>query len=179
MARKFFKRWLPSPETMREHPSVKVFGSLLHDPNLWHLNRRSVTLAFFLGLFIAFVPIPTQMLIAALAAILVRANLPLSVMLVWVTNPVTMPAIFYFAYKIGALVLDLSPEPIHFELSLEWIQGELLELWRPFLLGCLISGLFCGLTGAAAVHVLWRINVIRRWRKRQELRLQRSKQQNS
>ncbi|MBD2859069.1 DUF2062 domain-containing protein [Spongiibacter sp. KMU-158] len=173
MARKFFKRWLPAPEKMREHPSVRVFGSLLHDPNLWHLNRRSVTLAFFIGLFIAFVPIPTQMLLSALVAIMLRANLPLSVMLVWITNPVTMPAMFYFTYKIGALLLGLPHKTFVFELSWTWIHNELIELWQPFLLGCFVCGLFCGLLGASSIHVLWRVNVIRRWRKRQQERLAR------
>ncbi|MDX1505239.1 MAG: DUF2062 domain-containing protein [Spongiibacter sp.] len=170
MARKFFKRWLPTPEIMREHPSVRVFGSLLHDPNLWHLNRRSVTLAFFIGLFTAFVPLPAQMLLAAMVAIACRANLPISVMLVWISNPVTIPAIFYFTYKVGALLLDVPRAKFHFELSWIWIQEELTLLWRPFLLGCFVTGLFSSLLGAVTVHVLWRVNVVRRWRKRQALR---------
>jgi len=170
MARKLFKRWLPAPERMREHPSVRVFGSLLHDANLWHLNRRSVTLAFFIGLFIAFVPIPTQMLLAALVAILFRANLPLSVMLVWLTNPVTMPALFYFSYKLGAIVLDVPHSTFQFQLSWQWIQTELISMWKPFLLGCLLMGLVTGLVGAAAIHTLWRIHVVHRWRKRQQER---------
>ena len=173
MARKFFKRLLPSPEKMREHPSVRVFGEMLHDVNLWHLNRRSVTLAFFIGLFTAFIPLPTQMLIAALLAIMLRANLPLSVMLVWLTNPLTMPAIFYFAYKVGSLALDLPPKPFNFELSWQWLGDELLVLWKPFLLGCFITGLFTGLLGAVGVSTAWRIQVIRRWRKRQAQRAQR------
>ena len=168
MARKLFKRWLPTPEKMREHPSVRVFCSLLHDPNLWHLNRRSVTVAFFLGLFIAFVPIPTQMLLAALAAIICRANLPISVMLVWITNPVTMPAIFYFTYKLGAMVMGIPPNSFHFELSWTWLAEEFTYLWRPLVLGCFLTGLLSGLVGAASIHVLRRVHVLRWWRKRQE-----------
>lgn len=158
---------------MRQHPSVRIFGSLLHDPNLWHLNRRSVTVAFFIGLFTAFVPVPTQMILAALTAIALRANLPLSVMLVWITNPVTMPAIFFFAYKIGALLLNQPPSDFAFELSWTWLSNELIDKWQPFLLGCLLSGLFCGLLGASTMHILWRVAVIHRWRKRQQQRLKR------
>ena len=156
---------------MREHRSVRVFGSLLHDPNLWHLNRRSVTVAFFLGLFIAFVPIPTQMLLAALAAIVFRANLPIAVMLVWITNPITMPAIFYFTYKLGAVAMGIPPNTFHFELSWAWLAEEFTYLWRPLVLGCFLTGLLAGLLGAASIHILWRVNVVRRWRKRQESRL--------
>lgn len=175
MARKFLKRLLPAPEKMREHPSLRVFGSLLHDPNLWHLNRRSVTLAVFIGLFIAFVPVPSQMLLAGLTAILFRANLPLSVMLVWITNPLTIPAIFYFTYKIGALVLGVDTQPVQFELSFSWLEDELIKLWRPLLLGSLLTGLFFGLLGSATIHILWRVHVIHRWRKRQRQRALREK----
>jgi uncharacterized protein (DUF2062 family) len=170
MARKLFKRWLPTPEKIREHPSVRIFGSLLHDPNLWHLNRRSVTVASFFGLFIAFVPIPTQMILAALAAIVFRANLPISVMLVWITNPITMPAIFYFTYKLGALAMGIPPNTFHFELSWAWLAEEFTHLWRPLILGCFLTGLLSGLVGAASVHILWRVHVIKRWRKRQQSR---------
>lgn len=170
MARKIFKRVLPAPEQFRDHPSIQVFGSLLHDPNLWHLNRRSVTVAFFVGLFVAFVPLPGQMVIAGLAAILCRANLTLSVLLVWVTNPVTMPALFFFAYKVGSVLMDLQPQDFAFELSLTWIEAELAHKWKPFLLGCAVCGLFSGLLGATTIHILWRVHVIHRWRKRQEYR---------
>ena len=40
------------------------------------------------GLFVALMPIPLQMAVAAAIAILVRSNLPISVSLVWLTNPV-------------------------------------------------------------------------------------------
>ena len=110
------------------------------------------------------------MLLAALIAIACRANLPISVMLVWISNPVTIPAIFYFTYKVGALLLDVPRATFQFELSWTWIQDELTLLWRPFLLGCFVTGLFSALVGAVSVHVLWRVNVVRRWRKRQALR---------
>lgn len=172
MARKFLKRMLPAPEKMREHPSLRVFGSRLHDPNLWHLNRRSVTVAVFIGLFIAFIPVPSQMLLAGLVAISFRANLPLSVVLVWITNPITIPPIFYFTYKIGALMLGIDANPIQFELSWHWLEDELMLLWKPLLLGSVVTGLFFGLLGSAIIHTLWRIHVIHRWRKRRKLRSQ-------
>ena len=173
MARNIFKRLLPDPEWVKAHPSLAAFGSLLHDPNLWHLNRRSVSLAFLIGLWVAFIPIPSQMLLSGLLAILLHANLPLSVLLVWVTNPLTMPVIFFLAYKVGAFLMDVRVESFRFELSWDWLMNDLLPLWQPFLLGCLVCGAIAGVFSSFVVNALWRAYVIHRWRKRRELRLAR------
>ena len=42
MPKKYFKKYLPSHESVRGNRYIGVLGSLLHHPNLWHLNRRSV-----------------------------------------------------------------------------------------------------------------------------------------
>jgi len=147
---------------MREHPSLnKMFGKLLHDPYLWHLNRRSVSLAFAVGLFFMWVPLPFQMIYAAGAAIVVRANLPIAVALVWITNPVTMGPMLYFAYKMGAWILGVPPGEFHIELSFEWLKTEMLLIWKPFLLGLLIVSVGGALLGFAAIRLLWRLHIVR------------------
>ena len=78
MPKKFIKRLMPNHRTIREHKHLRFLGSLLHDPNLWHLNRRSASGAFAVGLFMAWVPVPFQMLLGAIGAIAFRVNLPLS-----------------------------------------------------------------------------------------------------
>ena len=42
-------------------------------------------------------PIPGQMFIAVALAIIFTANLPISFALIFVTNPLTMPAVFYLS----------------------------------------------------------------------------------
>ena len=82
------------------------------------MNRRSVSVACAIGLFCAFIPIPFQMILAAGLAIIVRCNLPIAVALVWITNPITMPPLFFLAYKMGAFLTDVHLGPFEFELSL-------------------------------------------------------------
>ena len=166
MPRKLINRYFPSPETIRDHKHLRCFGTLLHNPGLWHLNRHSVARAFAVGIFCAFMPIPFQMLLAAAMAIAVRCNIPVSVALVWLTNPVTMPPVFYLCYKVGAWLLSRPVEPFDFEPSLEWVVNSMLQIWQPFLLGCFVLGILFALLGWCAIHITWRLMVVSRWRAR-------------
>jgi len=114
----------------------------------------------------AFVPVPFQMLLAASMAILVHVNIPISVALVWLTNPLTMPPMFYFAYKVGQWILGLPDHNFDFELSWSWLSHGLSHIWQPFLLGCLVVGLTSGVLGYLSVRFAWRVLVIRKWRHR-------------
>jgi uncharacterized protein (DUF2062 family) len=153
---------------MREHRAITLFGTLLHDPNLWHLNRRSVAGAFAVGLFWSFVPIPFQMVTAAATAILTRVNLPIAVALVWITNPLTMAPVFFFAYKLGQWVLGTPPHPFSFELSWEWLLSDMLRIWKPFLLGCFILSVSTSIAGYVSIRVFWRLWVVRRLERKRE-----------
>ena len=123
---------------MRQIKSLAVLGDWIYADNLWHINRYSASMAFFVGLFVAFMPIPGQMVAAASLALLFRCNLPLSVGLVWITNPVTMPAIFYLAYKLGAMVIDVPMQKISFELSYHWLTHSLSAILATILAGLFI-----------------------------------------
>jgi len=171
MPRKFLKRYLPDHDKIRNNETLnRLFGTLLHDPNLLHINRRSVSGAFFVGLSMAFVPVPFQMALAAGMAIFFRVNMPISVGLVWITNPFTMPAIYYFCYVIGQLILGGTLEEIVFEASFEWLQTVLGEIWQPFLLGSFVAGITIATLGATSVRLLWRLQVVRRWQRRKDAR---------
>jgi uncharacterized protein (DUF2062 family) len=166
MPRRFIKRYMPDPNSIREHKSLRFFGRLLHDPNLWHLNRHSVARAMAVGLFAAFMPIPLQMLLAAGLAIWVRGNLPISVSLVWLTNPLTMPPIFFLTYTLGAWLMGAPPRSLPDALTWEWISGQLSTLWQPFLLGSLVTGVVAGALGYGLTMLYWRWWVGRQWRRR-------------
>ena len=170
MPRKFIRRIMPDYHLIRNHKRLQIFGTLLHDPNLWHLNRRSVAGAFATGLFMAFVPVPFQMLLAGAAAILLRVNLPLAISLVWITNPLTMPPIFFGAYKLGAWLMGIKPQHFRFELSFQWLAGELGTIWQPFLLGCFVAGTVAALTGYAVIRLAWRWHIVKAQQERRRRR---------
>jgi len=162
---------MPDPKTIREHKSLQIFGKLLHDPNLWHLNRRSIAKAFAVGLFFMMMPVPFQMALAAGAAIIVRSNLPISVVLVWISNPVTMPPMFYFAYKFGAWVLQTPETHFSFELSIDWLLNGMSAIWLPFLFGCILLGTIFSILGYLSIRLLWRLSIINKISQRKNSRL--------
>ena len=168
MPRKLIRRYLPDNDTLRHHKYLRHFGKLLLIPNLWYLNRRSVSGAFAAGLFTAFLPVPFQMPLAAAAAILLRVNLPIAVALVWVSNPLTMGPFFYLAYKTGAWILQIPAQEIAANISVEWLMHELSIIWQPLLLGCIIVGAMLALLGFIAIRLLWRLYVINYLRVRRQ-----------
>lgn len=166
MPKKTIKRLMPDHQTIKNNKHLQIFGELLHNANLWHLNRRSVAKAFAVGLFFAFVPVPFQMVLAAGTAIIVHANLPLSIALVWITNPLTMPAIFYFCYIVGTWIVGGSEQPFVFEATWQWVVDSLSTIGPAFLLGCGVLATIFSIIGYLGIHWLWRYSVANEWKKR-------------
>ena len=103
---------------------------------------------------------------AAAVAIVARSNLPISVSLVWLTNPVTMPPIFFAQYKVGTLLLGAPERSMPMELSFTWLMSELQHIWQPLLLGSLIVGTVIAGLGYVLTLLYWRIWVSRNWQRR-------------
>lgn len=162
---------MPDHHSIKNNKHLQIFGNLLHNANLWHLNRRSVAKAFAVGLFCAFIPIPFQMVLAAGIAILVHANLPLSIALVWITNPLTMPAIFYACYLVGSWILNVKEQEFTFEPSWQWVVDSVSTIGPSFFLGCIVCACFFSFIGYLAINGIWRIAVVKEWKKRRSFRI--------
>ena len=80
------------------------------------------------------------MVMAAATAIIARVNLPISVALVWITNPPTMPPIFYFTFcrRRG---IDTPARPPNRLSSVSSIFPSMAAIWQPLFLGSLICAL--------------------------------------
>lgn len=175
MARRLIKRYLPDPDKLRKHKHLRFLGRHLHQPHLWHLNRHSTPPAVAIGVFMALMPIPLQTIPAAALAIYFRANLPVTVVIVWLTNPITFPPILYFCYSVGTWILGTPPEPIQFEASFAWLGEQFVRIWQPLLLGCVLVATLASITAFYGTRRLWRWHVIRDWEQRRARKAQASK----
>ncbi len=166
MPRKFFRRVSMRYPRNNAHAFLGPFQRLLHHPLYFAANRRSVTGALWVGLFIGLMPIPGQTVVAIVAALILRVNLPVAAVAVWVSNPVTFFPIFYFEYRLGAMMLDLPVEHVNFELSWPWLTHGLVQIWKPLLLGSFVSAVAGATIAYFLVNLLWRKSTIRRYKRR-------------
>ncbi|CAA0091689.1 Uncharacterised protein [BD1-7 clade bacterium] len=147
---------------------MRLLSRWLHKADVWHFNRRYVSRAALIGLFCAFIPLPMQMVIAGIACIFVRANLPLSIVFVWITNPLTIAPIFYACYRLGAFILDIQAVDYSSQINWEWFQAQFHQIVEPLFLGSFIVGTFASALGYTVIDLLWRRHTVKRWHNRKK-----------
>jgi len=161
LPRKHLKRVLPTHEKIKAQKFLKIFGNFLYKKEIWSLSRKKVVTGVLIGVFVACLPMPFQMVPACLFAIILNANLPISFLLIFISNPITMPAIFYFEYEIGNLIL--KPENIiefNFDSMYDNFDQIAISLWT----GAIVVGVFASIISAIVVNFLW-IYTVRKNRK--------------
>lgn len=173
MPRRFLQRYMPKPDTLRRQRSLRFIAPLIENPGLWLLTRRSVANAFSVGLFCAMLPIPFQMVVAALGARMSRCNLALSVGLVWITNPLTMPVIFYFNYRIGTFILGEPVREAPSRISTRWIAEQMHDILPPLMAGSLITAVVLAIIANVGIRLIWRWHVSHNWKRRHQKRQRR------
>lgn len=121
------------------------------------------------GLFVALLPIPGQTIIALLAALVLRVNLPIAAIATWITNPITMVPIFYWEYSLGTVILQMPPQPFNIDLSLDWVTNGFGGIWKPLALGSFITATLVASLAYVGISVVWRWMVIYRFKRRRTM----------
>ncbi len=133
-----------------------------------------------IGLVTGLIPGPVQMLLAAIIAIPLRANIPAAVFTTLYTNPFTFVPLYILAYNIGRLVTP-DAAPLVLPPDLGWSVGEILRIgptlyaWigsmgHTLLIGLAIQCTFLAAGGYALTMIAWRAIVTWAWRTRRERR---------
>lgn len=159
--KKTLKKLTPDQDVIKNHKYLGWLSAYLHYPNLWNFNRKSITKGVAIGLFWTFIPIPMQMVAASIFAIILRGNILISVALVWITNPLTIPPIFYACYKLGAWILGVEIVG-DFDFSLEYITNTIAIIWQPLVLGSLIVSTTSSFIGYYGVQIFYLLRIYKR-----------------
>ncbi len=184
MARRLFRKIVPSEQKMRESRVLRVFGKTLLNRRLWHLNRHSTAWGIGSGLFWAWIALPIQTLGAVAMAIAGRGNVALAMAFTWVSNPLTWVPCFLLSYYVGLKLTGAEPiqglrqqvrsamdaGPIEgLSLSAQMLWTDLPKLY-PMFIGGFVIGAVTGMIGFATVKLTWRWNIVRRWHNRHQTR---------
>src|SRR5262245_493695 len=167
MPRRLLKKIMPDRHALSQRWFMRPFAMALRNPVYWTVHRRGVLRAVALGLFICFIPLPIHLLLAPIAAILLRANVPVTVATLLLVNPLTYVPVYFAAYWVGVHITGTPPQPFdEFALTWDWVETRLVDIWKPFLVGCLVSGVVAAATGYWALALLWRIRVSHQYQQR-------------
>ncbi len=167
-SRRFWQ--LPDADRLRQQPWLQKFGPSLHTPALWRLRRRSLQRAFVIGLFCAWLPLPIQMMLAAALAIRFQAHLPLTLALVWLNNPLTLPFLIMAGYQAGVWLLQMPAQEFVFEASWQWLATSLQQVGGPLLSGSVLLGGVSALLSWPLSARIWYFHLTRRRAKVQQAR---------
>jgi uncharacterized protein (DUF2062 family) len=180
MPRKFFKRYMPTADKVRQVRIMGLFGDALFHPSLWHLNRRSAAGGVATGLFCGLIPGPLQMLGAGICAILFRVNLPVALLATLYTNPITIVPLYLLAYQVGSFVLGAAggpppPPPPDWVFSEPLASAERIGQWMlglgaPLALGVFLLACLLAVTGYVVVRLLWSAYLRAAWARRRQAR---------
>ncbi len=181
MSRKFFRKYLPSQESIKQNRHLARFGTLFLHPNLWHINRRSVSGGVAAGMFAGLVPgsNPVQFAVAALLAVAFRVNLPVAVAVTLYTNPLTIGPIYLIAYWIGTFLVPGDSAPFSHPPGFDWsnlgawlraLFEWSLSLGKPLAVGLVALAVGLAIAGYVVVQLAWRAHVVLAWRRRRRRR---------
>lgn len=159
MVRKVFKKKKQKPN------KIDAFIDKYNIPREYlSVNRRAITRGLAIGIFFGFIPMPFQMLAVLALSPFIKFNIPIAITLVWLSNPITMPFMYYMEYITGTFLLGL--EPLSVELSIEWFQNNLKSIFIPLYVGTLFYSLSVSFLVYFAVDWLWIHSVKQEKRKR-------------
>jgi len=128
-------------------------------PEYLSTNRKMISRGVLIGLFIAFIPMPMQMAAVLLFVPFIRFNVPIALAMCWLSNPITMPPMYYMEYLTGSFLLGIEPEPV--QMTLEWFKDNMGNIFIPLYFGTAMYSIFGSLGAYFLVNYLWKLSVKR------------------
>lgn len=148
---------------------LRPLARYLDDDRLWHMERGSVARGVAIGLFFGLLVPVAQFLLAAAFAVWLRGHVAVAVGATLISNPLTFAPLYWFAHRIGSILLGQSPAAnaeaaqAHAHAQAAAAHGWLAGTWEaiqsagaPLLLGLAVLALTGALLGFALVWLLWR-----------------------
>lgn len=161
---RWLKRITPDRDALEKLWFLRPFSAIVLRAGCWTFHRSSVTRAFALGLFIAFIPptplLPLHLILCSIFGVMLGLNLPVLFATVFVSNPFTWLPQVMGSIWVGALLMGKDVMPVIEHVNHRNIGHILHELWPPLLLGALCLGAASAAIGYVLARLLWRARVV-------------------
>ncbi|MEA1954221.1 MAG: DUF2062 domain-containing protein [Campylobacterota bacterium] len=122
------------------------------------INRKSVSRGVLVGLFWGFIPMPMQMVAVMAMTPFLRFNVPIAISMVWLSNPFTMPPMYYMEYLTGNFLLG-QEGLTDIEMSMEWFSNHWDAIVIPLYTGASFYSIFISSFIYILINWLWIISV--------------------
>ena len=149
MMRKFFRKKASSKG------KIDTFLDKYNLPRAYfNINRKMITRGVAIGIFWGFIPMPMQMLAVVAMTPFIRFNVAIAIAMVWLSNPFTMPPMYYMEYLTGNFIL--GQEGIaNIELSMEWFSANIGDIFVPLYVGSAFYSIVVSTVVYFALNWLW------------------------
>jgi len=154
MIRKIFKKRETNPKLKQFIKKYKIPREYLST------NRKSISRGVLIGLFWGFIPMPMQMLAVLAITPFTKFNVPIAISMVWLSNPITMPFMYYMEYQTGNAILGRDGLE-NIELTLDWFGQNWDNIILPLYIGTIPYSVFLSLFIYYIINLLW-INSVKK-----------------
>ena len=148
-------------KTLKKTSKSKKFKSFLKKykvpPEYLSTNRKMVARAVFIGIFIAFIPMPMQMALVLAFMPFIKFNVPIALAMCWLSNPFTMPPMYYMEYLTGSYLTGSEIAPV--QMTLEWFSENIDNIFIPLYIGTFFFSAIGATLGFLAVNHFWHASV--------------------
>lgn len=170
------RKYTPTREEMARNKYLAPIAHRFLAPELWRFTRRSVPRGVALGIFAGFIIPVGQIFLAAFMALPARANVPLSALVTFITNPFTFPFWAVVANRVGDFMLRLENAGTGGAAKDEMTSGRWTWLFEMFegvgvtvletVAGFVVLAVVGAAVGYVASSFVWRFMVARRRNRR-------------
>ncbi|MBE5073076.1 DUF2062 domain-containing protein [Erythrobacteraceae bacterium E2-1 Yellow Sea] len=163
---------MPARDELARNRYLAPIAHRFLTPELWRFTRRSVPRGVALGVFAGFIIPVGQIFLAAFLALPARANVPLSVLVTFITNPFTFPFWAIVANRLGGFLLKIDTVTTGGAAQSEIESGRWVWLVEIFegagvtvlvtIFGFIVLAVVGSAVGYVASSMIWRVMVARR-----------------
>lgn len=166
------RSYMPARDELARNRYLAPIAHRFLTPELWRFTRRSVPRGVALGVFAGFIIPVGQIFLAAFLALPARANVPLSVLVTFITNPFTFPFWAVVANRLGGFLLKIDTVTTGGAAQSEIESSRWVWLVEIFegagvtvlvtIFGFIVLAVVCSAVGYVASSMIWRVMVARR-----------------